>query len=88
MFTCHNILRCDTPSNFNQYTAVVCNPNRERERFWCKNFIGHFIKYTVFTKKITTSNLHQIQKGRSVLKSACPEDFKTDLTFGIWSSRT
>ena len=27
---------------------------------------------------ITTSNLHQIQKVRSVLKSACSEDFKTE----------
>ena len=35
---------------------------------------------------ITTSNLHQIQKGRSVLKSARSEDFKTDLTFDFWPS--
>ena len=31
----------------------------------------------------TTSNIHQIQKVRSVLKSACSEDFKTVLTFDI-----
>ena len=37
---------------------------------------------------ITTSNLHQIQKGRSVLKSAGPEDFKTDLDFQFWPSRS
>ena len=37
---------------------------------------------------ITTSNLHQIQKGRSVLKSACSEDFKTDPTFDIWPTRS
>ena len=37
---------------------------------------------------ITTSNLHQIEKGRSVLKSAGSEDFKTDLTFDIWPSRS
>ena len=30
---------------------------------------------------ISPSNLHQIQKGRSVLKSAGPEDFKTVLDF-------
>ena len=37
---------------------------------------------------ISPSNLHQIQKGRSVLKSARPEDFNTDLTFDIWTSRS
>ena len=37
---------------------------------------------------ISTSNLHQIQKVRSVLKSAGSEDFKTDLTFDIWPSRS
>ena len=34
------------------------------------------------------SNLHQIQKGRSVLKSACSEDFKTVLDFQFWPSRS
>ena len=37
---------------------------------------------------ITTSNLHQIQKVRSVLKSAGSEDFKTVLTFDIWPNRS
>ena len=36
---------------------------------------------------ISPSNHHQIQKGRSVLKTACPEDFKTVLDFQFWSSR-
>ena len=37
---------------------------------------------------ITTSNLHQIQKVRSVLKSAGSKEFKTDLTFDIQPSRS
>ena len=45
-------------------------------------------KYHFSILAITTSNLHQIQKGRSVLKSASSEDFKTDLTFDIWTSRS
>ena len=45
-------------------------------------------KYHFCILAITTSNLHQIQKGRSVLKFARSEDFKTDLTFDIWPSRS
>ena len=37
---------------------------------------------------VATSNLHQIQKGRSVLKSTCSEDFKSNLIFDIWPSRS
>ena len=37
---------------------------------------------------ISPSNLHQIQKVRSVLKSARPEDFKTVLDFQFWPSRS
>ena len=55
----------------------------------------HNTKYRVSTKKvpsfflaITPSNLHQILKGRSVLKSACSEDFKTVLNFQFWPSRS
>ena len=48
----------------------------------------HKKKYHFCILAITTSNLHQIQKGRSVLKSARSEDFKTDLTFDIWPSRS
>jgi len=35
----------------------------------------------IHNKYITPSNLHQIQKGRSILKSARSEDFKTVLDF-------
>ena len=44
--------------------------------------------YTVCFMAITPSNLHQIQKGRSVLKSARSEDFKTVLDFQFWPSRS
>ena len=37
---------------------------------------------------ISPSNFHQIQKVKSVLKSACPEDFKTVLDFEFWPSRS
>ena len=37
---------------------------------------------------ISPSNLYQIQKVRSVLKSAHPEDFKTVLDFEFWPSRS
>ena len=45
-------------------------------------------KYTVCFLAITPSNLHQIQKGRSVLKSAPSEDFKTVLDFQFSPSRS
>ena len=45
-------------------------------------------KYTVCFLAITRSNLQQIQKGRSVLKSARSEDFKTVLDFQFWQSRS
>ena len=44
--------------------------------------------YTVCFLAITPSNLHQIQKVRSVLKSARFEDFKTVLDFQFWPSRS
>ena len=44
--------------------------------------------YTVCFLAVTPSNLHQIQKGRSVLKSARSEDFKTVLDFKFWPSRS
>ena len=45
---------------------------------------GWLLEFLLFSfLAITTSNLHQIQKVRSVLKSACSEDFKTVLTFDI-----
>ena len=37
---------------------------------------------------ISSSNLHQIQKVRPVLKSACCQLFKTGLTFDFWPSRS
>ena len=37
---------------------------------------------------IPPSILHQMWKVRSVLKSACSEDFKTDLTFEFWPIRS
>ena len=37
---------------------------------------------------ISSSNLHEIQKVRSVLKSACSQLFKTVLTFEFWPSRS
>ena len=43
---------------------------------------------TVCFLLISPSNLHQIQKGRSVLKSARSEDFKTVLDFQFWPSRS
>ena len=48
----------------------------------------HKKKYPVCFLAITPSNLHQIQKGRSVLKSARSEDFKTVLDFQFWPSRS
>ena len=44
--------------------------------------------YTVCFMAVTPSKLHQIQKGRSVLKSARSEDFKTVLDFQFWPSRS
>ena len=51
--------------------------------------------YTMSTKNLTVCFLAisqfllgQIQKVRSVLKSACSEDFKTVPTFDIWPSRS
>ena len=44
--------------------------------------------FTVCILAITSSNLHQIQKVRSVLKTTGSENFKTDLTFEIWPSRS
>ena len=41
-----------------------------------------------FVLATTTSNLHQIQKGRTVLKSAGSEDFKTVLDFENLPSRS
>ena len=38
--------------------------------------------------RIFSFSLRKTQKVRSVLKSACSEDFKTDLTFDIWPSRS
>ena len=45
-------------------------------------------KYQVCFLSISPSNLNQIQKGRSVSKSACPEDLKTVLDFQFWPSRS
>ena len=45
-------------------------------------------KFPVCFLAITPSNLHKIQKGRSVLKSARSEDFKTVLDFQFWPSRS
>ena len=62
---------------------------------WAVNVINIKDKYTLSTKKssvcfLAMSQLKfvQIQKVRSVLKSACSEDFKTVLTFEIWPSRS
>ena len=45
-------------------------------------------KFPVCNLAITTSNFHQIQKVRSVLKTTGSENFKTVLTFDIWPSRS
>ena len=42
----------------------------------------------MFPKKAAPSNLHQIPKVRSVLKSAGSDDFKTALDCEFWSSRS
>ena len=49
----------------------------------CLYVKGGPLNFEILFLAITTSNLHQIQKVRSVLKSACSEDFKTVLTFDI-----
>ena len=54
----------------------------------CLYVKGGPLNFEILFLAITTSNLHQIQKVRSVLKSARSEDFKTDLTFDIWPSRS
>ena len=43
---------------------------------------------TVCFLAISQLLLGQIQKVRSVLKSACSDNFKTVLTFDIWPSRS
>ena len=54
----------------------------------CLYVKGGPLNFEILFLAITTSNLHQIQKVGSVLKSARSEDFKTDLTFDIWPSRS
>ena len=49
-----------------------------------KGWFSEFLFFCFLT--ITTSNLHQIQKVRSVFKSAGSKDFKTVPTFDNWPS--
>ena len=53
----------------------------------CLYVKGGPLNFEILFLAITTSNLHQIQKVRTVLKSARSEDFKNVPTFDIWPSR-
>ena len=53
----------------------------------CLYVKGGPLNFEILFLAITTSNLHQIQKVRSDLKSSFSEDFKTVLTFDILPSR-
>ena len=86
---CHRTKLEEDIHDFTRNGSLIYLPKLETLKRKYPGDKGCFSEFLFFVLlAITTSNLHQIQKVRSVLKSAGSKDFKTDLTFDIWPSRS